>query len=149
VSDPNVDRWHQRGQFCVWKHKQRTLDWNFAADDVACGALLELLDLLENSKWGCRKAVNLIKARRTATGAPEHRAVFAKQLIIKYRGCGVPDDFWSLEENGPAVTLVVGRSQLKRLREAVSDMKNGGEDYCIGSDEGPLWVWWFVREENR
>jgi len=143
MSDPGVDRWKQRGRICVWKHKQRHVDWNIAADDIACEGLLELLDRMEAGKWPSQKSLALVKPERTATNAPDRPALFATELILKNRKGEVADDFWLLESAGTTVKLMVGLSRLQELRQAVADISGG--DYAIGSEESPLWVWWFVE----
>jgi hypothetical protein len=135
----------QRGRISLWEHQQRHTDWNLAADDVACDGLLELLDLMKGGKWPSQKALIVVKAERTATEAPDRPALFATELILKFRKGEVADDFWQLESTGTSVKLSVGLSRLEQLGAAVADMKNGGGDYAIGSEESPLWVWWFVE----
>ena len=78
MSDPAVDRWKQRGRVCLWKHKHRHVDWNIAADDVGCEALLDLLDRMNKGKWPSQKSITLSTSRRTATGVPERRAAFRR-----------------------------------------------------------------------
>lgn len=145
MSDPGVNRWKPRGRICVWKHQQRHVDWNIAADDAACDSLLDLLDRMNAAKWPSQRALALVKPERTATNAPVRQAVFASELILKNRKGSGPDDFWLLEAKGTTVTLTVGPSRLQQLRDAVTDMKNGGGDYAIGCEQSPLWVWWFVE----
>lgn len=146
MSDPKVDRWKQRGRICVWKHKQRHVDWNLSADEVGCEALLALITLMETSRCPSRKTLSLVKPQNTATGVNGWgRASFASQFILKYPKSQVPETHWEIVEDGSIVTLAVGLSQLHRLRVAILDMKNGGGDYSIGSDQAPLWIWWFVE----
>lgn len=145
MSDPNVDRWHRQGRVCMWKHWQRHTDWNLAADEIACDALLDLLDRMENAKWPSQKSLHLVQTTMTATGGAERKAKFAKELTVKYRKGIVPDDFWELSDTDGVVTLVMGLTHLRALRDAVADMKKGGGDYSIGDDGAPLWVWWFLE----
>src|SRR5689334_12964068 len=141
MSDPKVDRWKHRGRLSVWKHKFGDTRWNLAADQVACDSMLELFELLKNSRWPSRKSLKLVRPKRTATRVPEYRATFAQRLIVKYPKSEVDDDFWAIEVSESIVTLVVGTSRLQELRDAILDMKNGGGDYTIGSDDFPLWIW--------
>jgi hypothetical protein len=145
MSDPNVDRWRQKGCVSVWKHKQRHVDWNITGDDAGCEALLDLLGRMKNASWPSRKVITLYEPRRTASGVPELAATFASELALKYPKSAVTDDYWSLEETESGLQVVMGLSRLMELCAAVADIRNGHGDYSIGNDDGPLWVWWFCN----
>ena len=146
MSDPHVDRWRPQGRVCMWKHKSRHTDWNLAADEMACDALLDLLQRMRDAEWPSHRLFTLTKPEVTATGAPADRpAWFAKQWSLKYPKSMVADDHWSLDTTQDHVRLAIGRSRLDDLAEAVVDMKRGGGDYAIGKEDAPLWTWWWVE----
>jgi hypothetical protein len=145
MSDPDVDRWKQHGRINLWREKGRCVDWNLAADDVACHALLDLFDRMEHGNWPSRKSLALVKPTRTATGFPDRPATFANRLVLNYRKAEVADDFWKLEGTAVEVRLTFGLTWLKKLRDAILDMKVGGGDYAIGPDEARLWIWWYCE----
>ncbi len=126
----------------MWRHPQKYKDWNLAADEIACDALLDLLDRMENAKWPSQMSLRLAKTSMTATGGADRKARFAREFTLKYRKGIVPDDCWELSDMDGVVTLVLGLTHLRAFRDAVADMKNGGGDYCIGDDDAPVWVWW-------
>lgn len=144
MSEPSVARWKQRGRVCAWKHKQRHTDWNLAADETACEALLDLFDGMKHGRWRSQASLALITPLRTATGAPQRRAIFASALVVKHSKSADSDDLWSLEETGSTLKITAGAARLQQLRDSVSDVKDGGGDYSIGSKAAPLWIWWFV-----
>jgi hypothetical protein len=107
MSDPAVNRWKQRGRICLWKHQQRHTNWNLAADDVACESLLDLLDRMKAGRWPSQKSVALVKPERTATHAPDRPALFATELILKYRKGEIAADFWMLESTGANTVMAI------------------------------------------
>ena len=151
MSDPHVDKWKPRGTVSMWLNRllQKFDGWNITADDVACDALLELFDRMENAKWPAKKRMPLVKLRVTADHGGRHRFRSATHLTIKYPKDRVADEQWTLEERDRELFLSVGLSRLRELRDAIVDMKQGGGDYCIGGDEHPLWIWWFVERSSN
>jgi hypothetical protein len=145
MSDPHVDRWRQKGRVSAWKHKQRHVDWNITADADGCEALLDLLGRMKNGSWPSQKVITLCESRRTASGVPEFPATFASELVLKYPKSAGADDYWSLEETESGLKIILGLYRLEQLCAAVADIRDGGGDYSIGNDDGPLWVWWFCN----
>ena len=146
MSDPHVEKWKPRGTVSMWLCCQDKLDgWSITADDAACDALLDLFDRMENAQWPGKKRMPLVKLRRAANVVGWIRNRWATHLTVKYPKDRVADEHWALEEQDRELFLTVGLSRLRELREAIADVKQGGGDYCIGSDENRLWIWWFVE----
>lgn len=152
MGNPQVDRWRQRGRILVWTHVMGfdPFEWNFSADNAACDALVELLDLMERSKWSCKKAIKLKSAKRTslATEAPHLRMKQRLCLILKYLPRDqVAEDHWLTKVNPDSFEIHFGASSLVRFRDAIVDIKAGNGDYAIGNDEYPLWMWWYCVQD--
>ncbi len=148
MGDPNVERWHQHGTIVMWMNRRDSRrEWNIAADDAACDALLQLFYLMENGEWSGKKELHLTKPMKT----PDHGGNFpfrsATQLTIKYPKDRVPEDHWQFTETDRKLLLEIGLARLQELRDAINDMKQGGGDYLIGDRENnPLWIWWWIND---
>lgn len=131
----------------MWQNRNpRDRHWNLTADGPGCDALLDLLDRMEGGQWPSKKQILLRKPVITADHGGDMRFRSATHLTIKYPKERVPDDHWDLREEDRQLLLEVGLSSLRELREAVTDLNNGGGDYTIGSDESPLWIWWYCDD---
>ena len=152
MGDPLVSKWLQRGNLAMWicgsnySDMPEKHEWNIAADEEACDAMFELLDLMENGLYSSKKELLLSQPEITATSYPGSKHKAAASLTIKYPKGRIDDDHWELCKNGRDLILTIGLSKFEVLRKILFDMKNYNGDYCIKENGKPLWVWWWVDE---
>ena len=145
MSDPTVDRWKQKGQVALWRLRPRRerFEWHLAADNEACRALAELIELMKAARWPSQKAIVLAHPERTATCGPNDRPPkFAAKLCLKYAKDSGDDELWEFTVDESLVRLVLGRVYIDEFARAVDDMSQGRGDYAIGPKRD-LWIWWW------
>jgi hypothetical protein len=70
-----------------------------------------------------------------------------EDLLIKYPKGKVADTHWSLAASGKRLTLALGRSKLEELRDALGQLDQGEDDFCIAPEgektpkDQHLWFW--------
>lgn len=153
MSDASVDKWRQEGHLYVWKYKENVRNysgWNLTADNVCCRSFADLIERMLSARWSSQKVLNVSPPSMNVLRVPNNhggkaRWESAQSFVLKHPKDKVPEDFFSLEEDGNAVNLSVGKQKLEMLHKGILGIPEGKGDYAIGSKssrEPHLWFWW-------
>ncbi|WP_420472163.1 hypothetical protein [Brevundimonas sp. FT23042] len=126
--DEVVRRWKPKGRVYFWYEADRRQGegWHIAADPGGCDDLEQIVSLARAAQHPAR--FTFASASAGMVG-----------LTISFNGAWSADH-WVLTDE--PVVLSLGDEGLTALLDAVSDMRKGDGDYCIGPHDQRIWVWW-------
>ena len=155
MSDPNVDKWRQKGRFYLWTYKENTKNypgWHMTVDSIGATALLELFELMSSAKYSAIAKLQVSEPDKDILKVPNNKNGAAKwssvpQLKIKYPKDQCSDNHWVLNKNNGEFTLELGKNKLEEIKKGILDISNQEGDYAIGPDNDQfeyecLWFWW-------
>lgn len=122
----------------MWRHTEKLCHWNLRVDDAACEGLRALLGLMRDARWPSKKILRVSRPTAPLLNLP---TVYADEFAIQYAKGQAPDDLWSLKVVGARVELHLGLARLRQFSDALETVAGGVDDFAIGTDEEPLWLW--------
>jgi len=157
MSDPNVERWRQRGRVCLWHYRDRPRSypgWHLAANPEGNASLRELLELMAAARFPSEAVVAVTPPAEKVLSVPNYRRG-EPQTAVRWRIKCVSDeargDEWRIEYDGAEVRHTLGSAGLRELMEGLADMAAGRGDYALPSagatpDDERLWIWWWPKD---
>lgn len=146
-----IEKLHIAGNVYLWKYTEKTTkypDWHFTVNRIGSKSLVELLNMMEECEWSCKKEIILTNPTEKQTNVPNYEKGYAKwkgieRMILNLKK-DVEKEYWKIIQKDNEVEIQFGGNKLEELREAIKEIPKGGGDYGISnkSEEYILSVWW-------
>lgn len=139
------------GKVYLWKYTEKTekyADWHFTVDKVASKSLEELLNMMLECEWSCKKEIRLSRPTENQLGVPNFEKGYAKwkgmeMMVLNFKR-DVEKEYWKIIGKLDEVEIQFGEEKLEALRKAIAGIPNGYGDFGISNEqeEDILCVWW-------
>ena len=153
MSDPNVERWRQKGEVFLWRYRDKPRNfpgWHLTASAEGAASLLELLRLMRDARYASKQIVTIsdptpriLRVPNYIRGVGQWRSAERWQLSYA-KGRAEPGE-WKLVFTGKELQLSVGETYLLKLIKGVEDVSRGIGDYSISGDDAGfhecIWFW--------
>jgi hypothetical protein len=149
-----VHSWKQAGRAFVWRyppHKKKHRGWHFTCDDAACDCLTNLIEAMRAEAEPSRRTISLSPATSDVWAVPnfgEPLRESHQKMVFEY-----DPNFGGLllSKHEGRLRLHFGDATASTLIEAITDLKAGGGDYALPSNDrnaSPIWIWWMLRSKR-
>ena len=143
-----VHSWKQDGRAFIWRyppHKKKFWGWHFTCDDAACDSLAELIEAMRTEAEPTRRTISLSPATPDIWRVPNFGEPLRESHLTMVLEYDANYGDLLLSEQGERLRLHFGEAAANSLVKAIRDLKAGGGDYAVTSnddDAPPIWIWW-------
>jgi hypothetical protein len=146
--DPLIEKYKSYGSVYIWQYREKNpkrRHWNLTADEDGCSSLIELLELMQNSRFSSKKLFKTTSPTNQQISIPNNRNPewHSKPALslrsLKENNCG-----WMLTAKNDSLEIVFCKEKLSELMEAIVKIKGGDGDFAISddNDNNVLYFWW-------
>jgi len=143
-----IEKFKFVGEIYIWKYTSNNKNypgWNLSLNISGAQSLLKLLDLMLQSEWSVKKAIEVNNVTNFQTDIPQNRNSgweSKKTIIFNYKKNNY-FDYWQIIENGQNLEILFDNEKLLKLKESIHNLIFGKRDFAISdsNEENILYFW--------
>lgn len=143
-----IEKFKFIGEIYIWKYTSNIKNypgWNLSLNISGAQSLLKLFDLMLQSEWSVKKAIETNNVTKFKTDIPRNGNSdwkSKKTIIFNYKKNNYYD-YWQIIENGENIEILFDNEKLLKLKESIDNLISGKKDFAISdSNEDNILYFW-------
>lgn len=147
----SIEKFIVSGNVFLWKYLDNIKNypgWHFTSDNEGSVSLSELLILMNNYEWSCKKTIKVEAPSHSQLQVPNNQRAQAriqfKNTLTFYNKKNESQDFWQIIESKDGLEIQFGKLKAKELQNSIINIPLGYGDFSIAdkSEDNILNIWW-------
>ena len=156
MSDPNVQRWRQRGDIFLWRYRDRPRNypgWHLSATPAGAESLLQLLRMMCDAPYSSERVIRIADPTHAVLAVPNYTHGYdqwqsAHRWRLRYSRRREDVANWKIVFTGRELEFTLGEKYVLALIRGIENLIAGKGDYAISSGRADehdcLWFWWWT-----